>query len=464
MVEDFIDSVLIIDDKKEEIDGLKSYFEEKDVWVTYFNPPKDKQEIDSISKPFKNRKLLFLDLRIDETKETIDNISVIIRPLLRKVISLNYGGYGIVMWTKHERHIIEFKKRIQKDKDKYELPLFVCGLDKHKYLKNGYDNLLTDLKEEFKKNFAANFFITWSILVNQGRDNAIKEIFNLVPNYQKQNINLEFLFFKLAQNYTGIHIDEINENYPLIRDAFKTFNDLLVAFINQSPCKSDIKIKYEDNYFITTSNEHAYYSRNQLTTNKKKLLIKKIQLEDENWILGKELTNNEKTEDLLNYIDKEITKLYSNINRKSLIDQTDIKQDVIVPGNVYEIKANNSPFIHPEVSENAIPIIIELTPPCDFSNKNRLKPRVASGYIKKYDRNNLPTKEKYYKEFWPIAINDEEPKTIIFDFSILGFVEEDDLKDETKYKILFRTKDKLFADILQKMSSHIARLGLSIIR
>jgi hypothetical protein len=51
-----------------------------------------------------------------------------------------------------------------------------------------------------------------------------------------------------------------------------------------------------------------------------------------------------------------------------------------------------------------------------------------------------------------------------FDFRYFGSVDEDDLKNETKYKLLFRTRDKLFADILQKLSSHTARLGLPIIK
>ncbi len=457
MIEEFIDSVLIIDDKENEIKELRDILESKDIWVKYQNPKE-------CTSKLKNRKIIFLDIYLSETSTELKGHISEIRKILKTIIGKNFGTYGIVVWTNNIQHIDTIKQKIHLDKGQYDLPLFICGLDKQKFLRDGYDNLPDDLEKELKNNFAANFFINWSILVNQGRDKALTDMFNLVPDYQKQNNNLEFLLFKLAQNYTGIHIDQIDEKYPLIKDAFKTFNDLLVAFINQSPDNADVKINNKDSFFITTSNEHAYYSRNQLTTNKKKLLIKKIRFDDNKWVVGDKLTEEEKTKDLQNSIDNEITKLYSNINKKLLIDQTDIKQTVIVPGNVYEIKTADSPFKHPESPDNAIPIIIELTPPCDFSNQNRLKPRVTSGYIQKYNRNNLPTKNKYYKELWPILLDDDEPKTIIFDFSLLGFVEEADLKDAARYKILFRAKDKLFADILQKMSSHTARLGLSIIR
>ena len=42
-------------------------------------------------------------------------------------------------------------------------------------------------------------------------------------------------------------------------------------------------------------------------------------------------------------------------------------------------------------------------------------------------------------------------------------IDDKDLKDASKYKILFRANPKLFADIIQKFSSHAARLGLSIV-
>lgn len=59
-----------------------------------------------------------------------------------------------------------------------------------------------------------------------------------------------------------------------------------------------------------------------------------------------------------------------------------------------------------------------------------------------------------------IRFNDSD-KCILFDFRYLYTPKTEDLRDKTKYKVLFRAKPKLFADILQKFSSHAARLGLS---
>lgn len=443
MIEEFIDSVLIIDDNEKEVQDLKKVLEEKDIWVTYLEPPKEKQQIDGITKPYRNRKLIFLDLRLDETKKTIDNISTIIRPLLSKVISNDFGSYGIVMWTKHEKHISEFKRKIQKDNELYQMPLFVVQMDKSKYLRDDFSNILSDLNTILKNSIAANFFINWSNLVQKGKDKAITSIFELVPDYEKQDKNLEFLLFKMAQNYTGIPFDKIDIDYLLSVDAIKAFNELLVYEINSSSQSLN---------FLNNKNKISYKNN------------------DGTYVPPFTKTKN---------IGDELLELFANLNTKLLIDEVNIRQDKIIPGNVYKVKEDGSKLKHPDLPEQAIPIVIEMTPPCDFSNNKTIYPRVLSGFIMKWQKkkdsngNELDEpdfkvldkykSEKYYSEIWPIKVYNES-KIIIFDFSILGFVDEEELKNKIKYELLFKVKDKLFADILQKMSSHTARLGLSVIR
>ena len=64
-------------------------------------------------------------------------------------------------------------------------------------------------------------------------------------------------------------------------------------------------------------------------------------------------------------------------------------------------------------------------------------------------------------DVYPIAIGDDGVKCMIIDFRYLLTVSEKDLKNHNTYEIWFRAKPKLFSDVLQKFSSHAARLGLS---
>jgi hypothetical protein len=62
----------------------------------------------------------------------------------------------------------------------------------------------------------------------------------------------------------------------------------------------------------------------------------------------------------------------------------------------------------------------------------------------------------------PIMIEDAtDVQFLCFDFRCLTAVSEAELKDKAKYKLIARARNTLFADILQKFSSHSARLGLA---
>lgn len=116
--------------------------------------------------------------------------------------------------------------------------------------------------------------------------------------------------------------------------------------------------------------------------------------------------------------------------------------------------------------ENVRFIGIELTPPCDFSNK-KINSRMVGGLICDVPLNhngmmeNINFGEKCYSV--NVILWDNINKLIIFDFRYLYTPKTEDLKNANKYKVIFRAKPKLFADILQKFSSHAARLGLSSI-
>lgn len=76
--------------------------------------------------------------------------------------------------------------------------------------------------------------------------------------------------------------------------------------------------------------------------------------------------------------------------------------------------------------------------------------------------------EKIYKAgskylIWPMFYNDAV-KFVCLDFRNIYIESEETMKDASFYKLLFMVKHRLFADILQKFSSHAARLGLSIVQ
>jgi hypothetical protein len=437
MIENFIDSALIIDDKSSEVEALIALLESKQVLTKYYTPKFLQENTITI----KNRKLIFLDLYINEDESKSTGQIALIRQIFKKCIGKGFGTYGIVLWTKHLKEngeispdFKEFLDKFKNNNDEYELPLFIVGLDKAKYLTAGnFNDVLSDLDKELSNNSAAAFFIEWDSLVRKGTANAIINIFSLVKNYNKQEQDLRFILLKLAQNYTGIPTDKLS-GYHLEHDAIKAFSDML-------------------HYEITSS-----YSTNlNLLSNPSSITFSGSP--------------------------DEANRIYAELNSKLHLDFTNINQAIVMPGNIYEIIESANSFNIDEITykeskklitkkidtlfKNIKRVIIEVTPPCDFANKkNGNRSRIISGIICDLDFHHRDyfQGENYYTEVFPIKIfGNEIIKILVFDFRYFASIDESLLKDSGKYKIIGKSKDKLFADILQKLSSHIARLGLPII-
>jgi hypothetical protein len=356
MIEDFIESAIIIDDVEDEVSKLKKLLEEKDIWVKYFHP----KNLTKLISPLKNRKIIFLDLYISETsKETEAHISEI-RRILKNTLGKNFGTYGIVVWSAHSDEIDLFKSKVQKDADLYTLPLFIVGLNKTKYLKqDGFDDLFTDLNNILNKNIAASFFIQWCSLVNNGRDKAIHNIYSLIDDFGKQDKNLQYVLFNLAQNYTGIPWAKV-KNYPLHIDAFKAFNDMMNYEITSTQ-KMDCKIFDDHENICFIGNDENYKKRLNGDYSFKDSILN---LKDD--LAKKEHSNNTQT------LDKEIKCVFSKVNKKLLLDNINGDKGLIIPGNIYEILDDKNTFKLPNLPEKATPIILEISPPCDFANNNTI--------------------------------------------------------------------------------------------
>lgn len=425
MLTQFITNVVIIDDndaddqKAQVLKNLLSFFKKEDIAASHYYPT-DLKKSSIVFK--KNKQLIFLDLHLDSSKDVKRNIQEEIRPLLKKVLPADFGNYGIIMWTKYIDDLELLKEKIQEDKfhNKYPTPLFIVGLDKMKYITAGnFSTLLADIENILKNDTAATFFLEWSNSVQHAQNITISNIYSLMPDYKSQSDDITVILTKLALNHTGIK--NPTNGYPLHIDAFKAFDEILNGELINSHVSSSINV-------VNTAKKFS-----DLGT---------------------------------------IAKVYAYLNSAILIDSSNLNQNMVIPGNVYEIQ-NNSIFRSDKAPVNAKNIVLEVTPPCDFSNSGkRVRARLVGGFLvdanindtKKQIENLKCKKDCFYTEIYPVMIpNNQNPQLLILDFRHFGSEEDCNLQNSSKYKILFRAKPKLFADILQKLSSHAARLGLSVI-
>ena len=422
-IADNIKSALIVDNKHDEVEELEKILHKEGIYYSFYTP----QAIDEEQKAFKNHQIIFMDFSLDDTRTNpVENISLI-RKALKKICTDKFGSYGLVLWTKHlgESENIElFKEKLSidaKSKD-YTTPLFVVGLDKSAYFQNGYGSLWQDLNAKLLEDKAALFFFNWRHSVDVASDNALNYMYQLVPDYTKQTQQFPCLLYQMAENYSGIPIKDMQAYDGMYKDAYRAFDELLYSdLISQQ--------SGFENIFSEQINKPDYTFEEEL---------------------------------------EQIAK----INSKLLLDLSITDQSVVMPGNFYQIIKDNR-FLKLDgfpKKHNPIPIAVELTPPCDFSHK-KISSRLIGGFMidcpTSKEKLNEYT-EKIYKAgskylIWPMFYNDAV-KFVCLDFRNIYIESEETMKDASFYKLLFMVKHRLFADILQKFSSHAARLGLSIIQ
>ena len=418
-IADDIKSALIIDNGYSDVEELEKILDKGNIYHSFFKPDDIKDE----QRRIKNHQIIFMDFSLDDSKKPEENISII-RRILKKICKRDFGSYGLVLWTKHIEHIQLFKEKLSIDSEKkeYITPLFVVGLDKLKYKQYGYGSLWEDLDKELQENKAALFFFNWRHSVDVASDNALNYMYQLVSDYTKQTQQFPCLLYQMAENYSGIPIKDMQAYDGMYKDAYRAFDELLYSdLISQQ--------SGFENIFSEQINKPDYTFEEEL---------------------------------------EQIAK----INSKLLLDLSITDQSVVMPGNFYQIIKDNR-FLKLDgfpKKHNPIPIAVELTPPCDFSHK-KISSRLIGGFMidcpTSKEKLNEYT-EKIYKAgskylIWPMFYNDAV-KFVCLDFRNIYIESEETMKDASFYKLLFMVKHRLFADILQKFSSHAARLGLSIIQ
>lgn len=492
ILEDCINSAIIVDDKEDEIVGLRNMLTDNGISVEFHEYKGDFHVAGE--GHLKNRNLIFMDLMLnDNCTQDRENISIVISVLAKLTNGPHFGSYGLIVWTKHDEFIKDLKDSLSKvslakenneveeeadSDDEEEIttdihldnpPLFVIGLSKSKYNKGDgiydYTSLQDDLEQQLLENKSAYFFVNWNATVEKAKNKIVRNFYDLGSDYDKREVRLNYLFCSLAKNHTGINAAD---DYPyLTADAYKAFDELLYSELYAQQAGVNIPL------FETQQNcpfENVEEKQN----------------------------------------------IAAVINAMMFIDSYGLSSEEVVPGNIYKVNVSESPLItegkaceklikyereklnkikeknekikqfnkkNPELKEEfeifepeCWNVAIELTPPCDYSQNKRKMARLVGGYIfdiplgsfadkqgssRFSDSHCLPERnsDKEYT-IGPVFLNGKV-RYVIFDFTYLVTESIEKLRDKNCYEICYRAKPKLFSHILQRFSSHAARLGLA---
>lgn len=456
-IEEVINRAVVVDNVEEEGKAIVDALQKVDVPVDFIHIGDSEGDIPEFKHP---RELIFADLLLDDNiSNLVPNISRLI-DIIQRIQPECTKYYGIVLWTKHKDYSNEFLKRIGNAIVRYAIadqefsdeeeeidtsvilnapPLFILCMDKMSYQAEGswnFDRLLDDINTELQKSRIAYFSLAWRKLVNDSIENVLSDIYGLSSNFENHEECLSYILRELSRNETGE-----KEDINLTSGAYQVFDSLL---------------------------------NSELLS-----IVKNESLPDLSGITKNPFDGDGKT----------LHKLSAKLNSCFFIESNNLNTQEILPGNVYRILDTNSPLIVPKEQVEDAPVdmgdgiykfgkmyprvnvAIELTPPCDHANK-KIYSRFVGGYIFDIPIGEYTTgsKAKVYKfnksdkcySVYPIFVpGDDNVKCIVFDFRCLWTLTDKEIKDEANFKLWFKAKPGLFADILQKFSSHASRLGLN---
>lgn len=391
------------------------------------------------------------------------------------------------MWTSHCEYVEELKEALSKAamipttcecSDEEEVlieshlenpPLFVIGLGKSKYnLGNGvykYDSLKEDLEQALSENKSAYFFVQWNASIERAKNHIANEFYQLGKDYEQRDKRLIYLLLELAKNHTGL---QNASDYPyLTADAYKAFDELLYSKLYAEQKEATLPLFEEE---MTSPFEKIEEKQTIAAILNSMFFIDDIGLSTKDIVPGNIYRVKKDNSPLITNRKASVELLEAETKKSNKIKMDNEKRRKNRPANP-QLKEEIEPFI-PECWD----VAIELTPPCDYSQGNRKMARLVGGYIfdipmgksseastkSRIVEDGCLPKSDSAKEYTigPIML-ENKVRYMVFDYTYLVTVSIETLKDTECYEVCYRAKPKLFAHILQRFSSHAARLGLS---
>lgn len=410
--------VVVIDDHPEEALPLMKVLSFHRISVNYFTGRFEELP----EKPFSDVRLVFLDIVLEGAEGTEDKTKLsIAMSVIEKIIDKKNGPFILAVWTKHKELIKKMEKMLKRQK--YQ-PI-VKDLQKYEF-KNvkteDYNYNLQKIKDKLKNKLKdlsiLEILILWENIVYDSASSVVNEFSGLVEFNDSWNNKLKKIFYKLAEAWAG-KILASSSSQEIMKNALFTFDGVFMDAL-------------EKNLHSNSDGMDVSSSEGSVEDN----------------IIGK-------------------------INSKLLLDTS--KLDGLYPGNVYELNkethireslnTGNNMEIE-EIENKSIPVIIEVSPFCDFAQKKMKLSRVVKGFLcpieVQINETIVQTDKKlkrqaYFLYITPVIEYKEKLYRLVINFRHFSAKSINEVNENTA---IFRLRKDILIDIQTKLSSHINRPGV----
>ncbi len=220
----YINGVLFIDDKRDDVEQLYQYFEKFNVPCMYINPIEYNGDINN-SIGF--ARFVFLDLEyLPGTLNLTDVVS-----LLRDLSEKGMKNIVLIMWTLHDDYIEELKNLLD-EKMKCEKPILIFNANKGEYVELSQEEYTSKLNKLFQDSIEEHPLIfkmlEWEKSANVATYKTFNDILAFSYNETDKKFNLSLTLSNMAsQNIPSDKISsalEVANNMLTDRIKYETDN------------------------------------------------------------------------------------------------------------------------------------------------------------------------------------------------------------------------------------------------
>lgn len=437
--------VAIVDDKYEEVRQVQNVLARKGVPYVFY----DYQEMqDSEIVKVEGIRLLFLDIRLEEGNSGEKNLLTVLASAVERVIPIKNGPYAIILWTNEYMMKDEVAKYLNDNLDDSETtkPTYIGALDKKEFLGKPLDCLAEKFIEYYNSQNMLAFLTEIENNVMAVPANVVKMMtYSFVKDASNEALEKVFLLF--AGTETGNCDSSVNATKTVLRQVADLIRDRYMEIAangdNVDKLAKLWKVDFSDkekikSLLLAHNAEQAALINTALNVN----------------------TYSEKTDRLPG-------KVYKHTDATLKIDKD------ILAKSTFERELSVLKYSGKEISTFKEPIVIDITPSCDYAQGKNHMLRTLYGYIVYIEKDtgapsdwlNMNYTDKIkghiFKEYvyiTPTFMIQDRLCVLLLNTKMMG-LEKDDYSEGLEY--LFRLNDEITNDIRKKTGDILSRIGFN---
>lgn len=447
---------LIFDDNYSEIENLRKALDKLKIQNLYIKFDEE-DEIEEADK-FTNVRFIFADILVGTARTTIKNDVQAIATSITEHISDKNGAFILIIWSNHNDQL---SKSLIEELEQENYNFFsITDIDKSKYTHSDESNvvkeLITELKEKLQDNTEYfNLLRVWERDIHAATSETFNILLEDINNKEKTHSLLKNAISASAgKKHTT---DDVEKRKGLWNTLNMILNDNVESTININHIKPEI---------VSTLNELD--NDNDLITNElinRKLLFSNTYDSDLKMHPGNIFCFNS-YENICENLRKNICG-YKNEDSliEEILNSDSLNQLVSKVKEEKTLSRKEASAFRLEVKSTFVPILLEFTPYCDFSQKGYKKARLIYGHIIPVQFRNLIMNNTKYIYMTPNfelerKIGNINPDKYFMSFNIKHiFAVNPDLLNN--FSLLFRARKELVNDLQHDIASHVSRVGVT---